>query len=204
MKFISLNAGGLNNIAKLHSVINTVRQYDVALIQETKLLMRSLGQIQLKWRNPEGVFMSVAPNGARRGVLTLFSPRLSVNHIHSHADTEGQFMINICRIDEVTYLIANIYGDPDTDNRAADTMDRLNHTIDDIKLRFNITHEIAAGDFNLALHDHDRRTTTRKPRAEGKLSTIITTNLWFDSALMCHDRPRHTYFRYRMETTSAR
>ena len=99
MKFISLNAGGLNNIAKLHSVINTVRQYDVALIQETKLSMRSLGQIQLKWQNPGGVFMSVAPTGARRGVLTLFSPRLAVYHIHSHADTYGQFMINICRID---------------------------------------------------------------------------------------------------------
>ena len=48
-------------------------------------------------------------------------------------------------------MIINIYGDPDTDNASAATMDRLITKIDDIKHRFAVSHIIAAGDFNFVL-----------------------------------------------------
>ena len=101
-------------------------------------------------------------------------------------------------------MIINIYGDPDTDNAASATMDRLNTKIEDIQHRFAVSHIIAAGDFNFVLFNQDTNSGTRKPRAEAKLSSIIENNRLFDVAMLSSDHPNHAYYRNRNESTSAR
>ena len=204
MRIISSNVSGLNNTAKLHTTINQVRSHDIVLLQETKLTMRSIPMLQLKWRHPSGVFLASENVAARRGVITLFSPKLRVQHLYSHGDTLGQFLVNVLIIDSNTYMVLNIYLDPDSDNHASATLDRISNILDNINQRFAITHTIVGGDFNLVLHRSDTHSTTRKPQAEARLSSIVTDNRWYDVAPICSDTPKHTYFRYRNERTSAR
>ena len=149
MKILSSNVSGLNNTAKLHTTINQVRSHDIVLLQETKLTMRSIPMLQLKWRHPSGVFLASENVAARRGVITLFSPKLRVQHLYSHGDTLGQFLVNVLIIDSNTYMVLNIYLDPDSDNHASATLDRISNILDNINQRFAITHTIVGGDFNL-------------------------------------------------------
>ena len=109
MKIYSSNVSGINNLAKMHTVINDARRYDISLLQETKLSAQNTGRLQLKWGHPDGVFMSSALEGTRRGVITLFSPRLNVKHLYVHKDDEGQFLLNVAVINDEIFLIANIY-----------------------------------------------------------------------------------------------
>ena len=204
MKVYSNNVSGINNPSKLHSVINRVRRYDIILLQETKVTSQILPQLQLKWRHPAGVFIASEETRSRRGVITLFSPSLRVQHLDVIRDNLGQFLVNVALIEENLFMIINCYGDPDTDNASAATMDRLITKIDDIKHRFAISHTIAAGDFNFVLFNQDTNSGTRKPRAEARLSSIIDTNRLYDAAMLSSDFPIHTYFRYRNEQTSAR
>ena len=201
MRILSRNVAGLNNPGRFHEVINNARKFDIAMFQETKLSTRHLAQIRAKWGN-SGVFM--ATDGARRGALTLFSSKLAAQQLSTFIDQRGQFVVNVVIIDQQTFLIMNVYGDPDTDANAALTMDRLTDAVDEIEHRFNIDHTICGGDFNLCLAATDRNSTTRKPRAEAKLSTLINTKDLFDVAALSSDAPSHTYFRHRRETTSAR
>ena len=198
------NVSGINNPAKLHAVINRVRRYDIVLLQETKATSHILPQLQLKWRHPTGVFLASEELGARRGVITLFSPRLRVQHLEAFKDNLGQFILNLVLIEENIFMIINIYGDPDTDNAASATMDRLTTKIEDIQHRFAVSHIIAAGDFNFVLFNQDTNSGTRKPHAEAKFSSIINDNRLYDVAMLSSDFPNHTYFRYRNELTSAR
>ena len=89
MKVYSNNVSGINNPAKLHSVINRVRGYDIILLQETKVTSQILPQLQLKWRHPGGVFIASEELSSRRGVITLFSPSLRVQHLDVIRDNLG-------------------------------------------------------------------------------------------------------------------
>ena len=175
MKIYSANVSGINNLSKMHTVINDARRYDISLLQETKLSAQNTGRVQLKWGHPRGVFMSSAIEGSRRGVLTLFSPRLNAEHLYVHRDDEGQFLLNVAVINDEICLIVNVYGDPTTDTNAARNIDRLAAQVEIIHNRFLVIHTIMGGDFNFALFDEDRRTTSRKVRAEAKFATMVST-----------------------------
>ena len=99
----------------------------------------------------------------------------------------------------------NVYGDPTTDTNAARNIDRLAAQVENIHNRFLVIHTIMGGDFNFALFDEDRRTTSRKIRSEAKFATLVSTYELIDTAIICSDLyPRHTYFRHRMPGVSAR
>ena len=196
MKIYSRNVAGMNNPGRFHEVINDARRFDFAMLQETKLSTSDLARIKLKWGNPSA--------GGRRGVVTLVSARLAMTHTFCHSDPNGQFLANVGLIDHQTFLFLNLYGDPDSDAHAAGTMDRVTQVLDDIDNRFSIDSIIIGGDFNFCLTDADRYTSSRKPRAEGKFSTLITAYDLFDAGALAADVPPHTYFRHRNETTSAR
>ena len=202
MKVYSRNVAGINNPTKFHSVLNDARKFDVVMLQETKLPLQALAHLRLKWGNPDGVFMTTV--GTRRGAVTLFSPRVKVQHAYVHTDPNGQFIVNVCIIEHQTFLMINVYGDPDTDARAVQTMSRVIQVMDDVNQRLVVDHTVIGGDFNFCLTESDRNSTSRKPRAEGMFLTILTTYDLFDVAALCSDAPAHTYFRHRHESTSAR
>ena len=172
------------------------------MLQETKLTARNTLFLKAKWGS-DFVYLS-SPGTARRGVITLINARLSPKVLLNHPDPNGQFFINLLVIKDLSYLILNIYGSPDTDAAALATMKNVTDKLEDIYSRFTVDHLIIGGDFNFVMEDRDSRSTSRKPRAEAQFLTIMNTFDLYDAAAMRTGNPLHTYFRHRREATSAR
>ena len=199
------NVAGLNDPTKLHITVQKARKHEISLLVETKLGYRSLPGIRSKWGNRNGVFMSCAQNGApRRGVITLFSGNMEVDHLEDVPDLLGQFNINVFRYKEESYMLVNFYGDPDLDLNAMHTIERLNNKMDEVMTRFQLDHIIIGGDFNFVLNDKDTTSTSRKPRAEALWETVMQDKDLFDLAEVLGADDDHTYFRHMREACSAR
>ena len=194
----------MNNNRKFHEVLNSAKDYSIAFLQETKLQVQKIAEIRSKWRNHEGVFMSCAREGSRRGVVTLFSDKIDVTHIEHHSDEEGQFIVNICRIQQRIMMLANVYGSPDTDQNAEATFARLTRVTEDLMNKYNAEDIVMAGDFNVTLNRADTNTTSNKPRAEGRLRSIILDLDIVDADPVLNMDPNHTYFCAYRENRSAR
>ena len=197
MRILSNNVEGMNDSAKFHAVVNLARKYDVSMLQETKLCNGKMGLLRTKWKWHEGVFMSSV--GARRGVITLFSERMRVEHLDHYEDTGGQFLLNVVLIEGKNFLFANVYGDPDLDRNSELTMIRLAERIEEIQRNFVIQQVVMGGDFNFVLEDRDTKSTSRKPRAEARFAALTEDLDLYDVDSMINDHPLHTYFRHRHE-----
>ena len=155
MRILSRNVAGLNSQAKQHQVINFCRQFVISMLQETKLTARNTPFLKAKWGS-DFVYLS-SPGTARRGVITLINARLSPKVLLNHPDPNGQFFINLLVIKDLSYLILNIYGSPDTDAAALATMKNVTDKLEDIYSRFTVDHLIIGGDFNFVMEDRDSR-----------------------------------------------
>ena len=137
--------------------------------------------------------------GARRGVLTLFSPRLNINHITSAADDLGQFLINIFVHYDKFILLVNYYGDPDSDANALLTVQRLEQAINDARQNYHVDEMIIGGDFNFVTHPDDTTSVTMRRNTVAHWEGLVTNELLFDPEELFLAEPRHTYFRHRHE-----
>ena len=63
-----------------------------------------------------------------------------------HEDKLGQSLVNVSIIDNYTYMILNVYLDPDLDSSAVATLERISTVLKDAHQRFTITHTIVGGD----------------------------------------------------------
>ena len=122
MRITSSNVTGLNANDRLRHYIENARREDVVFWQETKLRSTKLPQLRSLWKHHEGVFLSSALQGSRRGVVTLFSPRLQAEQLDVRIDDLGQFIVNVTRIDGAILMFINLYGDPDTDANSLETL----------------------------------------------------------------------------------
>ena len=173
--------------------------------QETKLRSTKLPQLRSLWKHHEGVFLSSALQGSRRGVVTLFSPRLQAEQLDVRIDDLGQFIVNVTRIDGAILMFINLYGDPDTDANSLETLTRLESEVNSLRQLHSIGSTIMGGDFNIVLNDNDTTSSSRKPRAEAKLSALVQDwdvydvgqNAVVDAATV---RQPWTYFLRRDET----
>ena len=184
----------MNNIAKLHDVLNDAKDYCISFLQETKLQSDRISSIRSKWRNQEGIFMSCARQGSRRGVVTLFSENLEITHLASNADDDGQYMINVCEYHQRTMMFVNTYGSPDSDANAVATFQRLALAIEQMQANFHIDDIVMAGDFNVVLDPNDTTSTMNKPRAEARLRTLVFDIDVIDVDQILSASPEKTYF----------
>ena len=204
MRLLIANKQGLNDHGKLDAAIGQARSFDIAMFQETKLKLTKLNPIRAKWGH-DAVYMSACPGQvARRGVLTLFSPRIDVKHINTTADDQGQFLINVFVFYDKFYLLVNYYGDPDTDAHALLTVQRLEQSINDTKQHYHIDEIIIGGDFNFVTSPNDSTSVTVRRNTEAYWDGLVNNELLFDPEELFHATPRHTYFRHRHNNTSAR
>ena len=202
MKILTRNTAGLNQIYKLHQVLRQARKNDIIFCQEVKLKTEQLSMVRSKWGS-NGVFLS-SSGASRRGALTLLHARLDAHILHEVKDNNGQFHILVARIRSEIYMLVNVYGAPDTDGEAEIVMTELSRNIEQVTHTHIVQHIIMAGDFNFVLQDTDTTSHTRRPRAEAMCTTIINTYDLYDVAALQSNAPQHTYFRHRMERTSAR
>ena len=184
----------MNNTAKLHNVLNDAKDYCISFLQETKLQPDKISSIRAKWRNQEGIYMSCAREGSRRGVVTLFSENLEINHLANTADEEGQYLINVCEFHQRTMMFVNTYGSPDSDANALATFRRLALAIEQLQANFHIDDIVMAGDFNVVLDPNDTTSTMNKPRAEARLRTLVFDIDVIDVAQILSASPDKTYF----------
>ena len=204
MKIRICNAAGINDPARFHRAISEAKQVDIMMYQETKLKPEKIIDVRLKHGFHQGCFMASHPQGSRRGVLTLFHPRLRVIHLENKADHLGQYLINVIVFNGHRMLIINVYGDPDTDVASLATLNRLHDDINHFLVQYDISSIVMGGDFNLVLYDTDTNTTSRKPNAARKLADMIDELDIHDIALLNSAAPSYTYFKRGDENIGAR
>ena len=108
-----------------------------------------------------------------RGVITMIHPSLQPEMIRTDICPWGQYIILTFRTSGTIYTTANIYGNPDTDRAALNTMTRISNILNDIKAQFN-PRIILCGHSNSTLKDRDPTGPQPKSRAANKLLYIIT------------------------------
>ena len=204
VRILCNNKAGLNSQTKLSYALRQARNFDLCLYQETKLRKCKINEIRTKWGSPDVFMASSQGQFARRGVLTLFSPRIQLQHLECKEDPEGQFLINLVVYHTTIIMIVNFYGDPDTDQNAALTLQRLDNTITTLMQNYQIGEIICGGDFNFVLDDRDTNLGTRKPNAEALWRTIIANLQIFDIEALLTQDPRRTYFRHHLDHRNAR
>ena len=202
MKVLINNVAGLNMPHKLHRALHMARDNDITMYQEVKLKRSQASHVRSKWGSPNS-FLSCSTT-SRRGVLTLLHPRTDPVYLHEVSDPEGQFHILVVRIKGETYLVVNVYGVPDSDRGSEHNLIQLSQHMDAISSNYPIQHTIMGGDWNFVLRPQDTTSSSRKPRAEAVLSTILDTMDLYDVAALQSTFPGFTYFRHHLENTKAR
>ena len=77
----------------------------------------------------------------------MLHPSLQPEIIQTDLGPRGQFIIVTFRTSGTMYTVANVYGDPDTDQASLETMTRIHNILNDIKTNLN-PKIIIGGDFN--------------------------------------------------------
>ena len=201
MRILTSNVAGINSERKRTAALSFARAFDISFLQETKLSRDRRDLLQSCWGLSRGdVFLSGMPS-ARRGVVSIFQAKLNASHIFHLEDVLGQFLINIAVIDELSYFFINFYGDPDTDQLALATLDRLGAALDNLSHLYHADHIVLGGDFNCVLDPQDSHSTSQKPLAEQRLQTLLDDFDLHDVAALKSwpVRPLHTYFCHRRE-----
>ena len=201
MRILVQNLRGINTKAKRRSALRNARghpgissRYDLILYQEVRLRNAKLNTIRSEWGQrgaTDRVFLSGTVGDALRGgVLTLISNKLDIQHLDSKT-VEGHAIINLFRKHGKTYLIGNIYGNPNAnDVESRKVITDIAQKIEEIQDNFDPDYMILAGDWNCVLRDQDTTTQTRKPQTENALQDLLNTYNLVD--IFHHKSPRPT------------
>ena len=81
--------------------------------------------------------MYTYPQQIVQGDVNMINSSLQPEIIETNICPRGQFFILTFRASGTIHTAANIYGDPDTDQSALETMTRIYNILNDIKTQFN-------------------------------------------------------------------
>ena len=148
MRVLSANVAGINSTPKMHYFFSLAKRMNamITFFQECKLKHEDLPFLKLKWGS-DHVFLS-STDRPSRGVITMLHPSLQPEIIQTDICPRGQFIIITFRTSGTLYTVANVYGDPDTDQAALDTMTRIHNISNDIKTNLNPKHYTRSKRFN--------------------------------------------------------
>lgn len=109
INFLSVNANGLNHLAKRSSMWKTglSNGCDVLCVQETHFALDNAPQCQHK--NFPHIFKADY-TCKQRGVLIAIRDSLTFNLLNCYSDPGGRYIIMVCTLDNVTYTLVNIYA----------------------------------------------------------------------------------------------
>ena len=202
------NVAGLNREGRLHAELNKSKRYDINLLQEVKIRQTKELAIKQKYGSHNNVLLASnrEGNGSSRGVLTLFKPNANFQQLDDVRDRKGQYLLSVIRNGNQNMLIGNYYGDPDTDNAALATVERLAQDIQRTKRKFRIDEVLIGGDFNFVLNPEDTTMERTKPRTAARFTSLIEELDIFDvdPIIQAGRTVYHTYFRHNHEDRSAR
>ena len=147
LKICTFNASGLRSKNKLNSVLRIMKEYkiDIVMLQETHLVERDRFYLEKIWNGT--VHMS-GESTQSKGLLTLFSKSIATGNIKKICKDDRTIISTITMPDQKNFLIVNIYGPNNNDEK----IKHMNYLLHKLKTTItNITdhHLICAGDFNI-------------------------------------------------------
>lgn len=106
---MSLNVKGLNSPQKIANLQKELSKQssDIVFIQETHFAMAKTPAFKLM--NYNTVFLASGQK-KKNGVLTVIRDTLQFQHHLTYADPLGRYLILICSIAQITFILVNIYG----------------------------------------------------------------------------------------------
>ena len=181
MKILIQNVRGINTKSKRRQSFQNTRKrtgqtykgpYDIILYQEARLPNHKLNLLKNKWGQrgeEQRVFLSgTVDNALRGGTVTLINNQMEVKILDTKTVT-GHAIINLITHKGKTWLIGNIYGNPQADDTQSMTrITNITQQILDILTNFHTDYIILAGDWNCVLRNDDR-----KPQTEQALTDLI-------------------------------
>lgn len=177
---ISLNAKGLNHLAKRHSLLHTAKKLgsDILCVQETHLTPATANLCHNS-KFPH-IYRSNYTS-KKRGVLIEINRDTDFHPIQEIYDSNGRFLILICTVNGTKYTILNLYAP-----NSRQTKFKV--------LSVHQGHILVCGDFNLVADVHMDTTsaTKRQPSPLGQLLTLFDLyDVW-----RCQHRSKkdYTYF----------
>ena len=114
LKVITFNCRGVANDFKRKKIFSFLheKQFYVICLQETHSLKEDEGLWRTQWGG-QACFCRYTSRS--KGVAILFKPSLNVRICNVLSDENGRFIILQIHIDELEYILVNIYG-PNEDN----------------------------------------------------------------------------------------
>lgn len=140
------------------------KQFDIICIQETHAFKACEKRWKLEWG---GRIFFANGTSSSRGVCILCKKNLRLKMIFLDKDPEGRFLILDATINDIEYLIVNVYG-ANFDHPAfyTDLFKRVQS--------FNIDYKLLFGDFNLALDiDYDIDPLKNGPKRLKKSAELL-------------------------------
>ena len=155
MNVASINVRGLNNPNKRTTIFHWLnsKTFDIICLQETFCTNDNVKIISRDWEGP--CFHSVSNSSHSKGVAILFKKDFQYDIVsHFHSDDGRKVLVNIKHHDQI-YTIVNIYAPTEMMYRK-DFFNKTRNWI--MEKSENVNCIIAAGDFNCALTNLDRKT----------------------------------------------
>ena len=149
IKIVSFNARGLREPLKRNTVFNHVKKYHkggIVLLQETHTDILNEKIWKREW--PGKIYFSHGKSN-KSGVAILFPQHIVHTVKECITDTEGRFVILDVDINDVNYILINLYA-PTKDHSADQVKVLLD--IQDILSKFIDKSLICGGDFNMCLN----------------------------------------------------
>ena len=177
MKILIQNVRGINTKSKRRQSFQNTRKrtgqtykgpYDIILYQEARLPNHKLNLLKNEWGQrgeEQRVFLSgTVENALRGGAITLINNQMEVKILDTKTVT-GHAIINLITHKGKTWLIGNIYGNPQADDtQSMNIIDNIAQQLADTLTNFHTDYIILAGDWNCVLRNNDTTTRVRKPK----------------------------------------
>ena len=148
-KAISLNVRGIRAFQKRKAIFNWLikQNADICFLQETYSTIDVVNQWRKQW--PGEAFFAHGSNHSR-GVAILIRKSLDFKTKSAHADDEGRSLILEASIQDVPFLLANVYA-PNSTSQQSSFFQTLANSISDIDYQEVSYKFLIGGDFNVFL-----------------------------------------------------
>lgn len=109
VKFLSINAKGLNSAFKRHALFKETQttRAEVLFVQETHFIHTK--HPHLYFQHYPQIFMANSES-KRKGVLIAIYECVNFQHDQTIIDPEGRFLILLCKLDTIPFTLVNIYA----------------------------------------------------------------------------------------------
>ena len=112
LNIMSVNCRGLSGQQKRRDVLFYLRksQYDVIFLQDTHVTVNSMHSFDRLW---PGTCYHACKTSNSRGTSILIRRTLQHDIISEHYDSEGNYIVLICKIHSQIYTFVSVYGPND-------------------------------------------------------------------------------------------